>query len=120
MTRSYWPGLFASCGTSDLPRTNNDLEQLLGSYRHQERRASGRKVASPGMVVRGSVRLMAATASRLHPVEGPELAPSNLAAWRSLRAGLGGRQEVRTWGHRSRRAYLQSLEAGLIKSALQS
>lgn len=123
VTRSYWAGLFACYDTSGLPRTNNDLEQLFGSYRYHERRASGRKVASPGMVVRGSVRLIAATASRLHRVEGPELAPSDLAAWRSLRAGLGRRQEVRVWGHRFRRdpqAYLRSLEAALIKLALPS
>lgn len=123
VTRSYWAGLFACYDTSGLPRTNNDLEPLFGSYRHHERRASGRKVASPGMVVRGSVRLVSATASRLHRVEGPELAPADLAAWRSLRVGLGRRQGVRIWGHRFRRdpsAYLRSLEAALIKSALPS
>ena len=123
VTRSYWAGLFACYDTAALPRTNNDLEQLFGSYRYHERRASGRKVASPGMVVRGSVRLVAATASRLHRVEGPELAPSDLAAWRSLRARLGRRQEVRIWGHRFRRdpqTYLRSLEAALIKPALPS
>ena len=123
VTRSYWPGLFACYGTADLPRTNNDLEQLFGSYRYHERRASGRKVASPGMVVRGSVRIVSAMASRLHRVEGPELAPSDLAAWRSSRAELGRRQEVRTWGHRFRRdpaAYLRSLDATLIKLALPS
>ncbi len=123
VTRSYWAGLFACYDTAGLPRTNNDLEQLFGSYRYHERRASGRKVASPGMVVRGSVRLIAATASRLHVVESAALAPLDLAAWRSLRAGLNRRQEVRIWGHRFRRdprSYLQSLEATLIKSALPS
>ena len=121
VTRSYWPGLFATYETLDLPRTNNALEQLFGSYRYHERRASGRKVASPGMVVRGSVRLIAATASRLQVIEGAALAPSDLEAWRSLRAGLDRRQEVRIWGHRFRRnprTYLQSLEAALIQPAL--
>jgi hypothetical protein len=123
VTRSDWPGLFSCYDTTDLPRTNNGLEQLFGSYRHHERRASGRKVASPGMVVRGSVRLVSATATRLRPIEGADLVPSDLAAWRALRGGLERRQEVRAMGHRFRRdpaAYLQSLKETLIKQALPS
>ncbi len=65
VTRSYWPGLFHCYDVPDLPRTDNDLEQLFGSHRYHERRASGRKMASPGLVVRGSVRLPAAYATRL-------------------------------------------------------
>src|SRR5262249_58759659 len=30
VTQSYWPGLFACYGSADIPRTNNDLEHLLG------------------------------------------------------------------------------------------
>ena len=48
VTRSYWPGLFHCYDAADLPRTDNDLEQLFGSHRYHERRSSGRKVASPG------------------------------------------------------------------------
>jgi len=121
VTRSYWPGLFACYDTDGLPRTNNGLEQLFGSYRYHERRASGRKVASPGMVVRGSVRLVAATATRLRPVGAAELAPTDLGAWRSLRGALGRRQEARTLGYRCRRdpdGYLRSLESAPIKPAL--
>ena len=51
VTRSYWPGLFHCDDVADLPRTDNDLEQLFGSHRYHERRSSGRKVASPGLVV---------------------------------------------------------------------
>jgi hypothetical protein len=123
VTRSYWSGLFACYDTVGLPRTNNGLEQLFGSYRHHERRCSGRKVASPGMVVRGSVRLVSATTTRVRPIEGADLAPSDLAAWRSLRGGLERRQEVRVMGHRFRRdsvAYLLSLKDALIKPALPS
>ena len=54
VTRSYWPGLFACYDTADLPRTNNDLEQFFGAHRYHERRASGRKTACAGTVVRGS------------------------------------------------------------------
>src|SRR5512147_624981 len=94
VTRSYWSGLFCCYDVADLPRTNNDLEQVFGSHRYHERRCSGRKVASPGLVVRGSVRLPAALATRLGgEVRGEDLAPTDLEAWRELRAGLERRQE---------------------------
>ena len=76
VTRSYWPGLFRCYEMADLPRTNNDLEHLFGSYRYHERRCSGRKVACPGTVVRGSVRLVSATATRLRSIEVGDLIPS--------------------------------------------
>jgi hypothetical protein len=121
VTRSYWPGLFQCYDVADLPRTNNDLEQFFGSYRYHERRASGRKVACPGTVVRGSVRLTAAAATRLRSIEVADLAPSDVQAWRDLRGALEQRQAVRTLGRRFRRdpvAYLQALEESLIKQAL--
>jgi hypothetical protein len=124
VTRSYWSGLFHCYDVADLPRTDNDLEQLFGAHRYHERRCSGRKVASPGLVVRGSVRLPAALATRLRgEVRGEELIPSDLGAWRELRAGLERRQAVRAQGRRFRRdpdAYLQELEDTLIKEALPS
>lgn len=121
VTRSYWPGLFACYDMPDLPRTNNDLEQLFGSHRYHERRASGRVAASAGTVVRGAVRVVAAAATRLGAVTAAELAPGDLEAWRALRSELEGRNEGRVLGRRFRRdpaAFLASLEADLIKSAL--
>jgi hypothetical protein len=121
VTRSYWPGLFRSYEAESLPRTNNDLEQFFGSYRYHERRCSGRKVACPGTVVRGSVRLVAAAASRLRPIEAADLIPSDPEAWRQLRGSLERRRAVRTLGRRFRRdpvAYLRSLEESLINQAL--
>ncbi len=122
VTRSYWPGLFHCDDVADLPRTDNDLEQLFGAHRYHERRSSGRKVASPGLVVRGSVRLPAAVATRLRgEVRGEDLMPSDLEAWRKLRTGLERRQAVRAQGRRFRRdpaAYLQELENALIKRTL--
>jgi hypothetical protein len=112
VTRSYWQGLFRCYAVEGLPRTNHDLEQFFGSYRYHERRASGRKVACPGTVVRGSVRLIAA-ATRTRLVDLSELIPSDLAAWRELRRSLERRQAVRTLGRRFRcdpGAYLRSLE----------
>ena len=121
VTKSYWPGLFRCYEVDGLPRTNNDLEQFFGSYRYHERRCSGRKVACPGTVVRGSVRLVAAAATRLRPIAVADLVPTDQAAWRSLRQRLARRQAVRTLGRRFRRdptAYPRSLEEALIKGAV--
>ncbi len=122
VTRSDWPGLFHCYDVADLPRTDNDLEQSFGSHRYHERRCSGRKVASPGLVVRGSVRLPAAVATRLRgEVRGEDLMPSDLEAWRKLLARLERRQEVRAQGRRFRRdpaVYLRELEDALIKETL--
>jgi hypothetical protein len=122
VTRSYWPGLFHCYDVAELPRTNNDLEHLFGAHRYHERRCSGRKAASPGLVVRGSVRVPAAVATRLRgEVKGEDLTPADLGAWRELRAGLERRLEVRAQGRRFRRdpaAYLQELEDALIKETL--
>jgi hypothetical protein len=49
LTRSYWVGLFARYESSDLPRTNNDLEHTFGSHRYHERRASGRRRGVAGV-----------------------------------------------------------------------
>lgn len=121
VTRGYWPGLFRCYEVEGLPRTNNDLEQFFGSYRYHERRCSGRKVACPGTVVRGSVRLVAAAATRLRPIEASDLVPSDRKAWQELRDRLERRRAARVLGRRFRRdpvAYLGSLEDSLIKQAL--
>jgi len=121
VTRSYWPGLFRCYEVADVPRTNNDLEQFFGSYRYHERRSSGRKMACPGTVVRGSVRVVAAAATRLRRIDPADLIPSDLRAWRDLRGSLERRQAVRTLGRRFRRdpvTYLRSLEEILVNQTL--
>ena len=78
-------------------------------------------MACPGTVVRGSARLVAATATRLRSIAVADLVPSDLAAWRGLRGSLERRREVRALGRRFRRdpvAYLRSLEESLIKATL--
>lgn len=40
VTRSYWSGLFHCYEVEGLPRTNNDLEHLLGKWRHHHRRCT--------------------------------------------------------------------------------
>ena len=84
VTKSYWRGLFQCYEFTDLPRTNNDLEQVFGSVRHHERRATGRKGASPGAVVRGAVRLIAAVATRLGSFGPAQLCPRDREALTTL------------------------------------
>lgn len=121
VSRSYWPGLFACYDTDDLPRTNNDLEQAFGSHRYHERRACGRKGASPALVLRGSARLIAALASRTREVSAADLAAADPENWKRLRAELEERRQRRVDRRRFRRdpdSYLKGLENKLIQSRL--
>jgi hypothetical protein len=118
VSASYWPGLFHCYDVTGLPRTNNDLEQYFGSARYHQRRASGRIRASAATVVRGSVRVLAATASRLRSFGEYDLWHPDLARWASLRHSLELRQEARRQQGRFRKnpsAYLATLEAMLLK-----
>ena len=75
------------------------------------------------MVLRGPVRLIAATATRLHGFTGESLAPADAARWRALRAELEERRESRKQRCRFRRdpdAYLRRLEEELLKTTLPS
>ena len=121
VSRSYWPGLFHCYNVPDLPRTNNELEQFFGAYRYHERRATGRKVASPAVVLRGAVRLVACVATRLRPYTREALAPDTVSAWQELRHALETRRHQRTERPRFRRAsatYLRKLEAQLLQLSL--
>jgi hypothetical protein len=121
VTRSYRPGLFHCDRVPDLPRTNNDLEHLFGSYRHHERRATGRKTASPAMVLRGPVRVLAATATRLRPFQARDLAAADRQKWIAIRDSLEQRRHSRQLRARFRRcpdAFLKQIEADLLQSAL--
>ena len=121
VTTSYWPGLFHCYDLVTLPRTNNALEHYFGSARYHERRASGRKQASPGLVVRGAVRVTASVASRLCSFSGAELCPTDLTRWRALRSELNHRHETRRMQYRFRKSpesYLAKLEEKLSKERL--
>ncbi len=121
VTRSYRPGLFHCYAVPDLPRTDNGLEQLFGSQRHHERRATGRRAASPAAVLRGEVRLIAATATRLRPPTARDLGRVNRERWRDLRRRLDQRRRARTLRTRFRRdpeAYLAALERQACQQAL--
>jgi hypothetical protein len=121
VSRSYWPGLFHCYSIPDLPRTNNDLEQFFGAHRCHERRTTGRKRATPGLVLRGAVRLVAWAATRVRPFASEELVPETVSAWQELRHALETRRHQRTQRRRFRRdpaAYLAILEGDLLKLIL--
>jgi hypothetical protein len=121
VSRSYWPGLFACYDMAELPRTNNDLEQAFGSHRYHERRASGRKGASPSLVLRGSVKLIAGLATRTREVTATDLAGADRANWERTRAELEERRQRRVERRHFRRdpqGYLEALENQLVQSRL--
>jgi hypothetical protein len=121
VTASYRPGLFVCYEQAGVPRTNNDLEQLFGSHRYHERRSSGRKQGSPGLVVRGAVRIVTAWATRLQPDEALKLSPAAIDRWRQQRAALEPRRAARRRQRRFRRdptAYLNQLEQQLLQLSL--
>ena len=121
VTRSYWPGLFPCYTVPDLPRTNNDLEQFFGAYRYHDRRTTGRKVASPGLVLNGSVGVIAAAATQLHTYSAAERAPEHVSAWQALRQARETRRQQRTLRRRFRRdpaSYLAKLEEDFLQLIL--
>jgi hypothetical protein len=121
VSRSYWPGLFHCYEVADLPRTNNDLEQFFGRHRYHERRASGRKAASPGLVLRGEARLLAAAATRQRCYTAEELAGADPQRRKELRDRLETRRLRRVKRRQFRRdpqAYLRDLEGKLLQLAL--
>ena len=121
ITQSYWPGLFPCYSVPALPRTNNDLEQIFGVHRYHERRATGRKVASPALVLSGSVPLVAAAGTRLRTFSTEELAPETIDKWKTLRQDLNTRRQQRTLRRRLRAdsaSSLPKLEADFLQLIL--
>ena len=108
---------FMAMTSKGLPRTNNDLEHCFGVARVHERRATGRRGAIPGVVVRGSVRVMTAVVTKEQSFSAEELRPSDYQRWRDLRAHLQQCEETRRRQFRFRKdpaSYLAALEAQLL------
>ncbi len=117
ITHNFAPGLFQCYDVAGLPCTNNELEQCFGVARVHERRATGRRGAIPGVVVRGSVRVVAAVTSKQQFFSAEELQPRDYLQWRTLRAQLQQREECRRQQFRFRKdpvRYLAALEAQLL------
>lgn len=118
ITENFAPGLFQCYDFPDLPRTNNVSEHCFGVARAHERRATGRRGAIPGVVVRGSVRLMAVVLTQQEDLQAVDLQPTDYQAWRQLRTQLEYRAEARRQQWRFRKdpvAYLATLEARLLE-----
>jgi hypothetical protein len=121
VSRSYGQDLFHCYRIPHLPRTDNALEQAFGSLRYHERRASGRKVASPSLVLNGCVRMSSALFTRTHPVTLEMLAAVPHDDWRAARAELEQRRHARCLRYRFRKnpaAYLAELEDRAFKLSL--
>ena len=117
ITKNFAPGLFQCYDVEGLPCTNNELEQCFGVARVHERRATGRRGAIPGVVVRGSVRVVAAVTSKQQIFSAEELQPRDYLQWRLLRERLQQREECRRRQFRFRKdpeRYLAALEAQLL------
>lgn len=112
----FWP-------TKSTIRWQRSKRPMNVRSRHVERRATGRKLASSARVVRGSVRVVAASASQFLPICTTSLRLTDVQAWRSLRQQLQYRHEARRLQLRFRRdpdAYLATLEQRLITPSLPS
>lgn len=123
VSRSYASGLFHCYDIKDLPRTNNDLEQLFGRWRHHQRRCTGRKVAPASVVVRGSVQIVAAITTQTRAFSAADLATVSITDWQTIRAQLKGHQHKRNQQRQFRRspaAYLADLEQKAHQLALLS
>ena len=121
ITRSYWSGLFHCHQVDNLPKTNNDLEQVFGSFRHHSRRTTGRKKAPASTLIRGSSRLIAAVVTRIKTFTARDLATVDLVSWRHQRSHLEQLRQKRLQQRRFRRDpenYLLELEVKLIQSIL--
>lgn len=123
VTSGYGPDLFHCYRIPGLPRTNNALEHAFGSLRYHERRASGRKVASPSLVLSGCVRMAAAIFTRTSTVTRDMLAAVPHASWHGERAALERRRQSRCLRFRFRKnpcAYLAQLETACDKLSVPS
>ncbi len=121
ITRSYWSGLFHCYSVDGLPRTNNDLEHVFGSFRHHQRRCTGQKKAPASLLVRGSCQLIAAIATSIKTFTATDLVLLDLSAWRQKRDQIKQLRHNRLQQRRFRRqteTYLAELETKLIQSIL--
>jgi hypothetical protein len=118
VTANYGEGLFQCYDVAELPATNNDLERRFGKLRYHERRCSGRRVVSGGLVLRGAVRVVTVLSAERLKDAAQELCPRDREAWRKLRRELDERAESRRAQRRFRHdpaAYLAKLEQQLLK-----
>ncbi len=123
VSNSYQDGLFHCYSIAEFPRTNNDLEQTFGSFRHHQRRCTGQKKSPRSTVIRGSSRLIAAIATKLTTFSNSDLAQVNVERWHNFRKHLQQINHSRIQQRHFRQdpdAYLQSLENEFLQLILPS
>ena len=112
---------FTATDVDGLPRTNNDLEHVFGSFRHHQRRCNGQKKSPASLLVRGSCRLIAAIATKIKTFTARDLMQLDWSAWRQKRNQMEKLRHNRLQQRRFRRqteTYLADLETKLIQSIL--
>ncbi len=118
VSANYGDGLFHCYGVPDLPATNNDLERRFGKLRYHERRSSGRRAVSGGLVLRGAVRVVAVLSTDRLDEAAEQLRLRDRQAWQKLREQLDKRAESRRAQRRFRQdpvVYLAKLEQQLLQ-----
>lgn len=121
VTASYSSGLFHCYWVEGLPRTNNNLEQMFGSFRHHQRRCTGLKKAPSSTVISGSSKIVAAIASNLKTFSAIDLAGVNLSLWRQKRQEIDLLRKSRLQQRHFRKdpdTYLTKLETELLQAIL--
>ena len=121
VTASYSSGLFHCYWVEGLPRTNNNLEQMFGSFRHHQRRCTGLKKAPSSTVISGSSKIVAAIASNLKTFSAIDLAEVNLSLWRQKRQEIDWLRKSRLQQRHFRKdpdTYLTKLETELLQAIL--
>ncbi len=94
---------------------------MFGSFRHHQRRTTGRQKTRASMFVTGSARLIAAVATRIKTFTAQDLALVDWAAWRYQRSQLDSLRQTHLQQYRFRRDpdnYLLELETELLQSIL--
>ena len=121
ITASYFSGLFHCYWLEGLPRTNNNLEQMFGSFRHHQRRSTGLKKAPSSTVIYGASRIVAAIATKLKTFSAVDLAAIDLNKWRQKRQEIEKLRKNRLQQRQFRQdadAYLTKLETELLQTIL--
>jgi hypothetical protein len=110
-------GCFGVMTSPAYPARTTTWNVALASHASDLRRATGRRGAIPGVVVHGSVRVMASVTSKEQVFSVEELRPKDYQRWRDLRRQLRQREEARRqqWRFRKHPAtYLAEVEARLL------
>jgi hypothetical protein len=110
-------------GRTPLAASGLRLKARLEAVADSLDRVAEKGAASPAAVLRGEVRLVAATATRLRPPSARDLGRVSQDRWRDLRERLDRRRRARTLRTRFRRdpgAYLAVLELQACQPALPS